>query len=646
MVKSSVRRSKVLTILALVLALLLPFSRPRPASAFFGTVYVDAAATGGSNNGTSWQNAYTDLQTALGSLSLGDQVWVAAGTYVPGPSRSDSFGLLSSIAIYGGFGGWESQLSQRNPAANVTILSGEIGAPGNADNSYHVVTAQLVDSTAVLDGFTITAGNADGTTPDDEGGGMLITSASPTLRNLIISSNWAGNGAGLYDASAWNAPSKPTLTDITFYNNFATGDGGGMYDDGLSAPALTDVLFTDNEASTGGGGGLKEVGTGSLNNVTFRVNQAAAGGGLENWGKANVTNATFWGNYAAQPGAGGAIANGFAAQLVLTNVTVNGNATPSDGGGMESDSFSAASITNSIFWGDGGEFTNAGGGVSVSYSVIQGGCTSYPPTTCGSGNLLTDPRLGALANNGGYTQTMALQAGSSAIDTGTNSGCPATDQRGRPRNADGDQDGSAGCDIGAYEAPTFADLPVAGKEWMEAWVNAFYNAGITAGCGTNPLIYCPENDVTREEMAVFLLRAIHGKGYTPPDVTGIFADLPVPGKEWMEPWVDEFYNEGLTTGCATNPLRFCPTNDVTRQEMAVFILRALHGGSYSPPVTSGIFADMPVPGDEWMESWVDEFYNEGITTGCATSPLRYCPTNNVTRAEMAVFIDRAFHFYP
>ncbi len=76
--------------------------------------------------------------------------------------------------------------------------------------------------------------------------------------------------------------------------------------------------------------------------------------------------------------------------------------------------------------------------------------------------------------------------------------------------------------------------------------------------------------------------------------------------------------------------------------MAVFILRALHGSSYSPPVTSGIFADMPVIGKEWMESWVDEYYNEGITTGCGTSPLIYCPESSVTRAEMAVFIDRAY----
>ena len=85
---------------------------------------------------------------------------------------------------------------------------------------------------------------------------------------------------------------------------------------------------------------------------------------------------------------------------------------------------------------------------------------------------------------------------------------------------------------------------------------------------------------------------------------------------------------------------------MTRAEMAVFVLRALHGGGYAPPAASGVFADVPVIGKEWMEPWIIQFRNEGITTGCGTGPLIYCPENNVTRAEMAVFIDRAYHLYP
>jgi hypothetical protein len=181
---------------------------------------------------------------------------------------------------------------------------------------------------------------------------------------------------------------------------------------------------------------------------------------------------------------------------------------------------------------------------------------------------------------------------------------------------------------------------------MEPWIDAFYMNGVTTGCGADPLIYCPENAVTRAAMAVFILRAVEGPAYAPPAARHYFSDLPVAGKEWMEPWVDEFYDRGITTGCGTSPLRYCPENPVTRAAMAVFLLRALEGSSYAPPPTVHNFSDMPVAGKEWMEPWVDEFYSRGITTGCASDPLRYCPENSVTRAAMAVFIDRAYGFYP
>jgi hypothetical protein len=188
----------------------------------------------------------------------------------------------------------------------------------------------------------------------------------------------------------------------------------------------------------------------------------------------------------------------------------------------------------------------------------------------------------------------------------------------------------------------FADVPVTGKEWMEPWIDAFYYTGVTTGCGINPRTYCPENNVTRAEMAVFLLRAIHGSDYVPPAPTHDFADVPVTGKEWMEPWIEQFYAEGITTGCGGG--NYCPENKVTRAEMAVFVLRALHGGGYSPPAATHTFADVPVTGKEWMEPWIDQFAAEGITTGCGGG--NYCPENNVTRAEMAVFIDRAYGLYP
>jgi hypothetical protein len=141
---------------------------------------------------------------------------------------------------------------------------------------------------------------------------------------------------------------------------------------------------------------------------------------------------------------------------------------------------------------------------------------------------------------------------------------------------------------------------------------------------------------------VFLLRAKHGGTYQPPAQTGIFTDVPVAGKEWMQPWVEQFYREGMTTGCGSNPLRYCPEAQTTRAEMSVFVLRSTHGPTYQPPAATGIFVDLPVAGKEWMQPWVEQYYHEGITTGCAANPLRYCPENSVTRAEMAVFVSRAY----
>jgi hypothetical protein len=207
---------------------------------------------------------------------------------------------------------------------------------------------------------------------------------------------------------------------------------------------------------------------------------------------------------------------------------------------------------------------------------------------------------------------------------------------------------ATGIDFTLSATSIFDDVPVEGKEWMQDWIETFYDAGITTGCAISPLRYCPEREVTRAEMSVFILRALNYPSlpHTPPSQSGTFADVPVSGKEWMEDWIEEFYDEGITSGCAADPLRYCPEREVTRAEMAVFILRAVNGPGWTPPAQSGTFADVPVSGKEWMEPWIEAFYDAGITTGCAADPLRYCPEREVTRAEMAVFILRAFDNLP
>jgi hypothetical protein len=182
----------------------------------------------------------------------------------------------------------------------------------------------------------------------------------------------------------------------------------------------------------------------------------------------------------------------------------------------------------------------------------------------------------------------------------------------------------------------FQDVPPG--YWAEEAIYKIYNAGITKGCSQNPLMYCPEDTGTRDQMAVFLGRGIHGSSYTPPPPTGIFDDIPV--TRWAADWIEQFYGEGITSGCSTSPPRYCPDSPVTRAQMAIFLLRSKHGSGYTPPTATGIFAD--VPATSWGAEWIEQLYQEGITVGCGTNPLRYCPDDSVTRAQMAVFLMRTF----
>ena len=156
-------------------------------------LYVKPTATG-TGDCSSWVDA-CGLQAALNLAEPGNEIWVAEGTYLPATTadRFATFQLKSGVEIFGGFPPTDGTLDNRDLSTHFSILSGDIGTPGDStDNSYHVVTANGVTSTAILDGFTITAGNANGSDPDDRGGGMYNTiNSSPTLRNLKFTSNSA-----------------------------------------------------------------------------------------------------------------------------------------------------------------------------------------------------------------------------------------------------------------------------------------------------------------------------------------------------------------------------------------------------------------------------------------------------------------------
>ena len=306
------------------------------------------ATPSGSGDCTSW-TAACRLQSALDIAGSGDQIWVAEGTYKPtrltnpDDERSATFLLETGVAIYGGFPSAGGEWEERNPATYGTILSGDIGTSGdNSDNSYHVLTGGGVDATAILDGFTISGGNADAFLMNDYGGGMANISSSPKLNNLIFTGNSAMRaGGGIYNASN----SNPELTDITFSTNSALA-GGGMYNID-SNPTLTNVTFTGNSAGIAGGG-IYNVSNSNpiLTNLTFTSNTAWDGGGMANQNNSNpsLTNVTFTSNLAS--GLGGGMSNNSSTPS-LYNVTFASNSAL-DGGGMYNSS-SNPSLTNVTF---------------------------------------------------------------------------------------------------------------------------------------------------------------------------------------------------------------------------------------------------------------------------------------------------------
>ncbi|MGD1871795.1 MAG: DUF4347 domain-containing protein, partial [Mastigocoleus sp.] len=355
-----------------------------------GVMYVNSNA-GGNNDGTSWNDAYTDLQSALAVANSGDEIWVAQGTYKPTTTtdRNATFELKDGVAIYGGFVGGETNEQQRDWQNNVTTLSGDIGGNGNSDNSYVVITgANGIDSTAILDGFTISDGNNDNL---GRGGGIYNYDASPTISNVIIINNVASEGGGIYNG--FN--SSPTLTNITITNNYVDF-GGGIYNVSSSNPIITNVNINNNSAEVGGG--IYNSGSNpTLTNVQITNNQARSA-------------------------SGGGIYNSFNSNPTLTNVTIAKNSAINGGGGGIFNNGSNTQINNSIIW-DNNSTSETNGSNTFTNSIVKGSGGSSAWNlgfgTDNGGNLDVDPQFIDPGN-----EDFHLQATSPAINTGDNTYLP------------------------------------------------------------------------------------------------------------------------------------------------------------------------------------------------------------------------------
>jgi uncharacterized delta-60 repeat protein/CSLREA domain-containing protein len=483
-------------------------------------------------------------------------------------------------------------------------------------------------------------------------GTFLLASDLPVI-NKIITVDGSGktvmlDGGGKYRLFKINETGDLTLQNLTLQNghsadpcmsDVAQSCAGAIYNNGNLS--VVNVTLQGNTADMGGAIYI-ESGTTSIENSTFTGNSAARlGGGILNWiGILDVVNSTFQGNSAAWDG--GAIYNDISNVILKNNTFSNNSAT---WGGAVYNSAGNLAFVNNILANSisGGDCFNESPYAEISLNtnnLIE--TNAAAPNNCGTPALSIDPKLASLANNGGITQTMASASGSPVIDAGDDASCLPTDQRGvrRPYGSH--------CDIGAYERnggsiptkPTFADVPTSHPYYPD--IEILYANGLTGGCSTSPLKFCPDQILNRGQAAVFMLRGNFGSSYLPPVATHIFKDDWTKGP-WAEPWAEGMRREGLSAGCLTNPPKYCPWNQIPREQAVIFALRMKYGTNYTPPPATGtLFADMTNPG-YYATSWAEQAYKDGLIPTCGISggKPKICPRDLVSRGLAAYMIVRA-----
>ncbi|MCL9805819.1 T9SS type A sorting domain-containing protein [Flavobacterium amniphilum] len=364
-------------------------------------IYVNSNATG-ANNGTSWTDAYTNLETAITTSTSVNEIWVAAGIYKPsGAARNSTFLMKNALKMYGGFDGTETQLSQRNPKTNLTILNGDINGNDNStitateatrqDNAYHVITVKGNIRNVVVDGFTITGGNANG----------------PTLTSGTASAQYYHTRGGAVYINTYNSNDNASILIRNCILEKNSGSDTGVLS-GYFAGGVNNQIFTANLESTI----IRENHSGS--NAQILISGA---NGFSWYGNSEIKNCLFHNNtsgsgasslYLSASTANSGNQNGINVDVI--NTTFSGNA-GNAGNVIRTDNGSNTRFKNCIIYGNGSNvpFFIGGtlGGPSLQNTISQGGQIS---------GINSNPLL-----NSNYT----LQSGSPAIDTGNNVFVPA-----------------------------------------------------------------------------------------------------------------------------------------------------------------------------------------------------------------------------
>jgi hypothetical protein len=416
-------------------------------------VDIDAPAGG---DGLSWRTAFNDLQAAL-AAAVGNpsitQLWIAEGTYTPAPpggSRAATFTLRHNLGLYGGFAGGETSLEQRDIAAHVTTLSGDLNGDGPGvftglppstlnDNSFHVVTGMANDPSARLDGLSIVGGGATGPASDGAGAGLQCIGSSPTVDHCTFAMNYAREHGGavnifaaahvtftfchfennrtILDAGGLDSgggairlyASGASISDSSFHNNrFVAGANAGAILSVGSTPTITRCEFVSNgePGSFTGVGGAMYIIDGSAAMVadcTFTGNRAAGGGSIAIFdSQALIRDCLFErGDASFHAEGGGGIAN-WSDETIVVDCTFDGLV--AEGGGAMTNVNASPSIVNCRFIGnqcflfDGGAMWNTGDSAPLIVNCIFSGNASTSGSG-GSGAIFHDATGSLLAAN-------------------------------------------------------------------------------------------------------------------------------------------------------------------------------------------------------------------------------------------------------
>ncbi len=580
------------------------------------TFYVTPSGAG-LMDGTSWSNAVSgqDLQTTINTAVVGDQVWLACGTYLPttNTNRSISFAMKTGVAIYGSFQGTENIIQERILSCGpCSILSGEIGNAGIADNSYTVVWNPSMDDTAILDGFVIEDGNDD-RAPTSNGNGLgggiynhgygNAGFCHPTIRNCVFTNNFASWGGGAFNNGYNNGNSNPTYINCIFYDNHAYIEAGGMDSYGVggnASPTVINTLFYENTSATNVGA------------------MYAWGGNAGGNSHPILTNCVFANNTAT---------NGYGGAFIADS--------RDESGGTSSGSCTVT-LKNCILWnntatGAGQQFyiRGANSQVIATYSNIDMSGQAGPHIISGAqtGNLSLDPQFNDILNAIGLDgcwmtadDGLQLQQSSPCIDTGDNADTYATDLLGNTRIMGGT------VDMGVFEKSAAAcntpDMPNLIASSLSICSGSVLTISVDAGdelndatnwqwytnsCGGTPLSTGTSIDVTPLATTTYFARG-EGSCVTPGSCSSITITVSEPLELSVSATDEVAGNDGtidLTVSEGIPPYTFDWDNDGTGDFDDTEDLSALAVGTYTVVVRDNIAC----------EGTIDVIIEEDVVTG-------------------------------